>query len=288
MIVVYLARIISDVRKELNSIGFMKNGNLEVLKIKDDIFVLLLENMDNSYIVKYYQKGVDRELLKEKMQLASYGVDAGIVLYTDKIVVLENFVKNEVYDIVKIEDLKNEEVIKILARWIKKIHGIKDLNFKNYKDYFCLSNINYMIEKFKLKSNSFLKYILNNFHNIKLKLDRSIKGVCCNRVELENIVISKEKTDVFVNNMEDFCYGFVANDIDAMMDLLDGNGRKIFLDEYGKVEEIECLLNEVVGCVIALIIASKESEFPSWCSKYFNLINGDKIRDKARLLVEWY
>ncbi|MBO5947472.1 hypothetical protein J6Q66_01395, partial [bacterium] len=186
------------------------------------------------------------------------------------------------------EDLKNENIIRSLARWLKNLHRINDLDLKNYKDCFCVSNLNAMIEKFNLRSNLFLKYILNNFDNIKLKLDRSIKGVCCNVFNLENAVVSKEKTKIFVNNIDDLCYGFVANDINVVMGFLDDEGAKIFIDEYGKIEEIERLLNEVVGCVIALIISGKESGFPIWCSKYLAMINEEKMLDKAKLLVEWY
>ena len=44
----FMTRIISKVRKELEDLNFYKDGNLEIIKIKEELCVLILETDDFS------------------------------------------------------------------------------------------------------------------------------------------------------------------------------------------------------------------------------------------------
>jgi hypothetical protein len=138
-----------------------------------------------------------------------------------------------------------------------------------------------------LKGNKFLEYICQNFDNIKLKLERSCTSLIAPCISLENIVVSKENYDLFVTRIEDMFKGFSLVDFEWILEEIEDEYKFIFFEEYGYVSDDERILNEVVGSIINLIIASKSQVFPKWGKKYLNKINDEGLLKKAITLVQW-
>jgi hypothetical protein len=285
---VFLVRLISKVRKELALLNFDCCGDLDVIKIKDDICLLRLENSEVSYIVCYCDNGGIDSFVHNWLNLVSFGLETGIVAHSSKVIVYKDYALSGFHRIATKEDCNSEMLARALARWYKKLHAVRTDNLEKYSDYFCLARINKMVGKFSLKSNPFIRYIISNFDNIKLKLDRLESCAVCGRFSLENVVVSKTNDDLFIVGSEFLCNGFSYIDIDYALSILDENLHDVFKEEYGGVNDDEIVVYDVVGCIVSLCFASECKSFPTWAKKYLNLVNSEKLLERARVLVEWY
>lgn len=284
----FLARQISKLRKALNEINFKFQGDYLVLKVQDDVCYFKLENEVESYYVLLYEKGNVEDKFSLQIELEKYGIKTGIVLCVDKIVVYKDYSQSDFYRFANNGDLKDEVFVKNLANWYKKLHSL-EIDFDDkYKDYFTVSNINLLKRKLNMKNNAFLDYVLIHFDNIKLKFERVKKCIVCGEFFVENVVVSRDNSHLFVIGKDNFHVYHRSEDINCVFNVLDKSYHLLFMDEYGKISEDEIVIGEVVDCIVNLCKALEFEKFPNWANKYLNLINSNDLLNKAKILVDWY
>jgi len=288
VVLVFIARIISKVRKELSNLSFCINGELEVVKYLNDFAILTLEGENESYIIYFYEKGDSFKLVSVQKEMEKYGIEKGFVMCTNKIVVMKNFKRTGIHVAFDDNLLEHEIVVKNIAKWYKKLHSMTCDNLGSYNDYFSLKNIRFLMSKLNVKNNAFFDYVITNFENIKLKLSRVPQSVICLDFPRENIFFSKFNYEMVVFGIDELYEGFRCADIDFIISLVGEKYRSIFEEAYGKINDEERLINEVVGCVIKLYLASKKEVFPDWSKEYLIKINKEELLTSAKELVEWY
>ena len=284
----FIARLIGEVRKELNKLGPKFSGELQVVKIKEGVKIFRLENEETSYIVKYYDDIDMQRILSNLQTLLISGIKIDVVASTDNVLISEDYEMHLGYRRLTQEDLNDEEIVKNIARWYKIFHLVCIDDVYDYNNYFSLRNINTIIETLNLKRNAFFSYIIANFDNIKLKLNRIKKTVLYRNFSLENVMISCDNSDLFFTGLDTIYIGYRYNDIDNVLENIDKKYHPIFMQEYGTVSDDEIIINEVVGTVISLYFATKEKIFPLWGKKYLEKINDKKILETAKAVVNWY
>ena len=284
----FSAKLISDIKKELNKISFNINGEFDVLKVKDDFALISFETENACYLIEYYEDGKDIINVDAISQLENNGINIGIEGIGDRIIIYKDFVNSGFYRYINDKDFEDEIVVRKLARWYKNIHSIKGESLADYYVFFDMAVIREMMVKLRVENNVFLRYVIKNFDNIKLKLERLSKCFVYGKNVIENLVVSKEKGALFVERVINFSKGNRAVDIAFVLSEINDCMRSVFMEEYGTVSEEEFLINDVVGCVIALCKASKESFFPSWAKDYLSLINDEELFKKVKTLVEWF
>lgn len=286
----FIARLISKVRKELNLLGFLVEGELEIVEYNDDFCLVNLENNDECFYIKYYDDGISASFIKNIKKLESYGIKLEVVGYSNKIAIYRDFSKDGFYRRVNKEDFKDREFIVNLAKWYKKIHSIdlNDFEFEGNCDLFSLENICDMERKLGLINFPFLNNVKRNFENIKLKYERLNKCIVVGGVVLDELYINKNDGTIMVNNFNNLFKGNRCFDIASVLSLLDCVNKEIFLEEYGQIKKEEFICCDVVGCVINLIFASKCKCFPAWTGGVLRKVQSKEMLENVNLLVNWY
>lgn len=284
----FLARLISEVRKELNNMSFAFNCEIEVIKTEKNKSVFRFEDDNQSYIVEYYYEGNIKDIVDKQLQLEKYGIKTGILFYSEKIIIYKDYERSGIYRTANNDDLNDENFIVSLAKWYKKIHSIRGLVLSSYSEFFTLNNISKLVENFNLHDSFFFKYVISNFNNIKLKLERINKCPICGELSLQNIIVSKNNMDFFVIKLDNLCEGFSGVDISYCLSIIDEKFRELFLNVYGEIGEDELILNEILSVILALKNFDGNLKSQEYLNKYLRLINSGKLLERVKSLVEWY
>ena len=288
VVLVFITRVISKVRNELNLLSFCVSGEIGVVKYLDDYVVLTLEDENESYIVYFYEKGDSCEFVGTQKKMEKYGIKTGFVMSTNKIVIMKNFKRTGFHVCFDEELLKRENVVRNIAKWYEKIGSVSCDELENFNDYFSLKNIKFLTTKLNIRNSAFIDYVVANFENIRLKLDRLPQSTICLDFPKENLFFSKQNYELIVFGIDKLYKGYRYACIDFILSLIGENYCCIFEDEYGKFNQDERLINEVVGCIIKLYLASKKYVFPDWAKEYLAKINTEEFLASAKELVEWY
>ena len=287
-VIMFLAMLISRVRKEMHRLGFEVAGDLDVIKVNDNVCLLRLENESESYLIRYYENGQLEEEVSRRLKLEKFGIKTGVLHYSNRMIICSDYQLSWFYRIASEADLSSELFVRNLARWYKNLHSIKSLGFKRYEDYFTVSNVKLVVDKYNLKGNAFFEYILNNFDNIKLKLSRLENNVICSGFSLENVAVSKETGKIIVTELTDLCEGNREVDIAFALSIIDEKLHWAFKEEYGDVSKDEIIINEIVGCIVDLYLANLNNRFDERVKMCLRMINNEILLEKVKTLVEWY
>ena len=278
--------ISSKVKKELKNNNFGVDGELSVISVNDGVYTLLL-NADKEYIVKYYENskkscvGNYKIIDRLKVKSVEYFVKGS------RLLVYENLVDAGLCRCVKLKDLKDENDIRALARWCKDLHALDDVNCVDFYKDVNASNVLKLMKLFRLNDNKSLVYIYNYFENIYLKFSRISKCLVCGFFNSDSVIFYKDNV-VHGFDYDGLVRGNRYDDIEKIVDSLDEEGKKIFLMEYGEIDEIEVLMSRVLGPIVVLIKAMNEKNFPYWAHKALEIVNKKEFYDEVKSLVEWH
>ena len=114
----FIARLIGEVRKELNKLGPKFSGELQVVKIKEGVKIFRLENEETSYIVKYYDDIDMQRILSNLQTLLISGIKIDVVASTDNVLISEDYEMHLGYRRLTQEDLNDEEIVKNIADYV--------------------------------------------------------------------------------------------------------------------------------------------------------------------------
>lgn len=288
VIFVFLSILISNVRRELVNIGFDMKCELEVIKVGDFYSLIRMETDEDIFIVKYYEKGDTQQFVAVLNKIESAGIMTGLVKFSNKIIVSKDFTKLGFYRCVIKEDFKNLDFVRELARLYRKLHSVEEDSIRNLKDNFCLKNIINLVKEYHLENNELFKYIIKNFDNLKLKVDRVKPCLVVSPLSIENIAICKDESHLLICNLDSIHVGFRAEDLENVFSILDKELITCFEAAYGKVKEDEYIINDIVMCVDKLFVAKRDNLMLSEISKYLEMINSTRLLDNIKILVEWY
>ena len=264
------------------------SGELSVVKARGDTYFFRIEKEDISHIVRYCESGNARDLIKDWLVLAEYGIETGILQYSDYVIVYKDYALSGFHKSVKIDDFFDENFVRNIAKWYRKIHSIGDERIRNRKDYFTSENILGLIKEYNLETNEFLNYVLKNYDNIKLKLNRYKLCLNVGKLDVGNLFSSRDDSYSFAVAMDEMCLGFKFEDIGLILEMIDEEFKDIFMEEYGEIAEEDILLSKVVGTIINLCVGIKCKKLPEDIDRYIDLINRQELLESARVLVEWY
>ena len=284
----FMARIISKVRKELELLDFYKDGDLEIIKIKDDLCVLKLETVDFSYILKYSENGSFCKCVDMLNMLKKDKIETGIVKFSNRLIIFNNYDDNPFYRMASVEDFNNEAFVFAMANWYSRIHSIEVGNFDKLYKAFSIKNIVCIMKKYKLESNVYFRYVINNFENIKIKLKRIMPCIVCDGLCKEDIVVSNDLKNVIVLAVEKFNVGYKFFDIESILENFGNEMQKYFKNNYFLLSEDEDVLFKAIGNLLKCCICLESQEFSGDLVDKFNLNDNINFLEWSKNLVEWY
>lgn len=275
--------ILSDVRNQLEKLGFDGVVDLSLKECNDNCLILSFCNGNKSYDVRFYE---DDKIcfIDNYVEMAKYGITAYKYMVENNIVVYENDLFCKEFSL---SDLVDEEIIVNLAKFYKKLHNIRLSDIRS-NCYFKKNNVGEIINHFRLNNNECLTYLYNNASNIELKINRLDKCLLSNGFSLEHLVILEGSKEIYLKDLDVVEMGNRCMDLNALFDVLNKEGKDKFLSVYGSVKADERILSKVENVVKELYLATKEKEFPSWVKNSFLLIEQKSFLLDVKCLVEWY
>lgn len=276
--------VLNNVRNKLEQLGFEDVEDLFVSSVSDEVWTLKCYCKNKEYIIRFYNSLDGDKIASKYLVMEKFGIDNINHIVENNMVIFEQ--NEDEYREVFENDLKDENVIKSLANWYKRLHSIENFGLKA-DDNFTKENILEISENFGLKKNESLVYIYNNFDNIKLKLSRLDKVVVLDCFSLEHLRISGFSKSVIVSNFDCLKIGNRYKDLRLIFNCLDEKSKNIFLSVYGKINEEEILLDRVYNVVVTLYLATREKEFPDWAKESLAALNDEKFLCDVKCLVEW-
>lgn len=285
---VFSTKIIRNVREMLKSMDFQYNGELSLLKVREESFFLTLDDGQNRYLIEYSESGLLEKKYNNKCVLENNGINTGLITGSKFIIVYHDYLFGDSYRNVNLEDFENKIFVKSLAKWYKKLSEIKGLNAIKYVDYFSVENIRQTKRDFNLINNDFIEYVEKHFDNIKLKFERLSTCFVIPDISVKNIVVSKENSNLIIVDFDELYIGNKAMNIEKISSYLNDEMKNTFCEEYGFVNEDEAIVNDVVMNFVRLFLNRDKSNCDKEIKECLKNITNEKMYEKANVLVNWY
>ena len=106
-------------------------------------------------------------------------------------------------------------------------------------------------------------------------------------ISKENIVIKKDKEELLLTGFDDVFVGCRYGSFKCVLDWLDEEGKEIFIEEYGCLENSEIMIYRIVDCIVNLFLACEGRLSSRNVNKYFDEIYSGELLDIAKKVVEW-
>lgn len=276
-------KIISEVKRELNSINFSYD-EVFILNISDNVAILNIEYNQESYIVNYYEDGCVN-VVERYCEFTKNGINMlKILAHTDKIVVYPDFYCGNEYRRLKMEDLEDGSIISSIAKIYKNVFEFNGILAKDYCYDFSKESLRYIMDRFDWSNNDGLCYIYSNFDNIKLKLDRLKKGLIIKKFNIDNFVVSLENKGVFACGVLNVEKAYLYKGLHELSKIIDVS----MLDVFDDVLDVEKVIDFVVSCVVEIYLyVTKQSEIGN-INEYIDRVVSGELYRKSKILVEWY
>jgi len=274
-----------NIKDELNKMNIY-DFTYEVLQEKDTIQVSRIFCENESYVLKLFQseKYVKEILYYDVLQNLSIPT-LKVISKTEQSILLED-IENSEYRLCTIEDYKNPQYVKKIAKWFKVLHtNGKNADFSLFdNDLADFTKENLIFYKNALSiNNPTIDFYINNYNSIMQVIKAFPITILRNDCGYNNSVIKKDSSMAL---MFDYNYTICGNAYSEIREFLlnfDDDMKDLFLFEYGEINEQEKKVYDVLYVLLRLFMHYENEGFSAdveWCLNelkseeyYLNLIN---------------
>ncbi len=268
--------------------------NFEKIQSKVGVHVYRVFIDKESYILKYFENQSDAREINNYKTLESLGVPT--IKYfgnTQDAILLEDIKNSKKFRLGKPEDLKDECVARLIARWYKELHtkGNNIGNLKElYSEYDSLTyeNLILVMEKSETAGNPIWNIILNNLDKLVNTTEGYINTLTYNDFFWTNLAVSSDCKSVLMFDFNLLGRGYAYADIRNVCSALSGEAASAFMNEYGPYEKKEKIVDEVIADLHSLIEAFQRDSFPSWADSSLNNLKSGRISEKMHIALDMY
>ena len=286
-----------NIYHELEMIGLSRTNisNIEEMRNKDGIYLYRVEYDNRFYILKYFQNEEYRREIENYTILIALDVPTiKVIGCTDKSIILEDLKKSKEYRLGKNEDLTDIETAKALAKWYFKLHseGAKYVDSNNVKSFYreidsiTIENVEMVKSKSNTEDNEVWKLIIDNFGLILNKINSAEETLTYNDFYWTNLAVSRDSKEALMFDYNFLGIGFRYNDVRNVCASLSEEAGKVFLEEYGQIDEREKIIDEGISIIINLIAAYERPEFPNWAQESLDDIHNGKLKEAFVRILE--
>jgi hypothetical protein len=286
--------ILKEIYKELDKLGLSHNNiDLQEIQNKDGIYLFRIVYENKNYVLKYFLNDEYTREIKNYSILKELNIPT-IKVYacTDRALLLEDLKKSRKYRLGKDSDLMDIEVARALAAWYSDLHskGAKYIsqnggNFYREFDVVTKENIDLIKNKSNTKDNKVWKLIFDNYDLIFSKIGNLEETLTYNDFYWTNLAVSNDKKEAIMFDYNLLGVGFRYNDIRNVCSSLSEEAGRVFIEEYGVINEDEKIIDDGISILVTLIFAYKRPKFPKWAQESLAAIyNGELEKAIERIL----
>ncbi len=263
--------IMHIIRDELNKLGIVCE-TISILQDKDGVTVARIVSDEKSYVVKCFEKNEHKREIENYRCLGSLDIPTiRVIASTDSALLLEDIDRSSTYRLGIKEDMSDPEVARRIAVWYKQLHSrgygyVYQFGESMYDeaDFFTLENIACIKEKTGTRDAPAWGLLEQDYAAIDALLRRAKRTLTYNDFYYTNMVVAKDKSSALMFDYNLLGKGYAYTDVRNVLSSLSEEAGKAFLDEYGTFDQVEKVLDDVVGVVVALSLACQRDEFPWW------------------------
>lgn len=267
--------------------------SINILQEKDGVVVARINCENKSFVMKFFQRREFRREIGNYKILSSMNIPTlNIISATDKALLIEDVDNSNVYRLGIDKDLDDPEIAILIAKWYKLLHyrGYRYIEqnscvpLYDENDLLTIENI----EKIKLETNTselpVWKLIENNFDLIEKLLHKIKRTLTYNDFYYTNLIVAQNRTSAMMFDYNLLGKGYAYADIRNVCFSLSEVAKKAFLEEYGKFDISEVIIDNVASILITLHFACQKAPFPSWANYALKELHTGLIDKVNRLL----
>jgi len=269
-------------------------ASLSLIRDKDGVSVWRVTADNMSYVMKCFDNADYRREIENYQTLMSLGVPTlRVIAYTDCSILLED-IEHSIYRLGIAEDMSNPKITALIAAWHKALHE-KGRGYKNlhqlYDECDCITTENIKMAMEATGTNNLqVWHIINeNFDKIKSAATSMPRTLTYNDFYYTNLAVARDETSAIMYDYNMLGKGYVYGDIRNVCSSL-GNeeARAAFKSAYGKFDESEVVLDEIISTLQTLIVACERDSFPSWAADSLESVkDGRLLKSVERFIIEW-
>lgn len=280
---------------ELYELGLIHTEDiiLDEIRNKDGLYLYRIKYRKDKYVLKYflndkYLREISNYIILQNLNIPTIK----LIGYTNRSLLLEDLDRSFDYRLGIESDLKDEEVIRTLAKWYKKLHmeGIKKISKSSegfYRETDCITkeNIELIKKKSNICDNKVWELILENIDVILGKIAMCEETLTYNDFYFTNLAVARDKSKSLMFDYNFLGIGFKYNDIRNVCSSLSKGLGEIFIEEYGEINEHEKIIDEGISIVIGLIQAYKGKTVPGWADKLLESVNNGELEKSIYKII---
>lgn len=285
-----------DIYKELRILGLTDRNSIDFQEIrnKDGIYLYRVKYKDDFFVLKYFLNDEYAREIKSYSMLKELGVPTIKSFgFTENSILLEDLEKSDRYRLGKESDLEDMEVARVLAKWYVKLHTAgseysleEKPGFYREIDSVTKANIEFIKNKSNTEYNTVWNLIINNWDLFLEKIKSPEETLTYNDFFWTNLVVSFDKREAIMFDYNLLGIGFRYSDIRNVCSSLSEKAQKAFVDGYGKLDEVEKIIDDGITNLISLIFAYKRPLFPKWAQGSLKAVHNGQLERSIKRILE--
>lgn len=279
-------------KAELLLMGFNCNNlNFKKIRSKDGVFVYRVIIDNHSYVIKYFSNRIFKREIHNYHVLNSIGVPTmNVISHTKNSILLEDIRNSEVYRLGIIQDLEDETSARLIAKWYKTLHSkgenvIGLSNLYSETDIIQKESIDMLKKKSYTENYQIWSLILENFDTLKRLISQCKQTLTYNDFYWTNLIVAKNMSSAIIFDYNLLGRGYRYSDIRNVCSSLSENAETAFLEEYGRFNQREKIIDDGISILVNLLNAFQKEKFPKWgYDSLERLKNGDFFERVIRIL----
>lgn len=279
----------------------IKEANKSVLRQKNGHVVYRINTERGSYILKCFQTQRIAKEIQIYRLLQEYDVPT-LPCYgmTDEAIALVDLDANDTWFLASEADMSLASTGIAVANWYRKLHSAgfeflrdstKNLeNLHSWVEEITPQSLFKVGKMFSLSNLPVWDKVLGKTEILKRAYQSYPQTFNYFDFAMENLALSsmqKDTRQAIVFDYDNFSIGTICSDWRNVLFSLQGDARDGFKRHYGEVQENECQLDDVLGILHGLIVASNCDKFPQWALSLLKSFENGELDRKIQIVLEF-
>lgn len=275
---------------ELQRMG-ISFSSLSLIRNKDGVSVWRLATVDDSYVMKCFDKPEYRREITNYKLLKSLGVPTlRIIAHTDCSLVIEDIERSE-YRLGTVDDMNDPKTARLIAMWYKTLHQkgreyLETHDFIDEYDKLTIENLKLVQERTGTSDARVWQVIEDNFEQIRSVVMSLPRTLAYTDFHYTNLAVARDGLSALVFDYNFFYKSYVYSDIRNVCWGFSEEAKAAFLSEYGKYDEREVIVDDVADTLSGLIIDCQRKNFSDWAKNLLERVEDERLLAAVQKLLE--
>lgn len=275
---------------ELQHMGIPYNS-LALIRNKDGVSVWRVTTIDDSYVMKCFDKPEYRREITNYQLLKSLGISTlRVIAQTDCSLVIEDIERSD-YRLGTADDMNDPKTARLIAAWYKTLHQkgreyLETHGFIDEYDKLTIENFKLVQERTGTSDARVWKVIEDNYEQIRSAVMSLPRTLVYTDFHFTNLAVARDATSALVFDYNFFYKAYVYSDIRNVCWDFNEEAKAAFLSEYGEYDEREVVVDDVAATLSGLIIDCQRKNSSDWAKSLLERVEDERLLAAVERLLE--